>query len=91
MENKKEVFIKGLVLIAVFMVGFFATSLLLEQNTVDEGVIYLKPDEIQYAPGLKDKTGATVIVIGLLDETFDSMVPTIDLREELDKDIGFIF
>jgi len=52
-----------------------------EPKLVNKGTIYLKPDEIQYAPGLKEKTGANVVVIGLLGETFDSMVPTINVED----------
>ncbi len=80
MKNKYLI-LQGMILVVVFLIGFFATSLLLEPKLVNPGTIYLKPDEIQYAPGLKEKTGATIIVIGLLGETFDSMVPTVNVED----------
>jgi len=79
MKNKYLIMYGGMALIIGFLIGFSIT--MLANKSPQYGTIYLKPDEIQYAPGLKDKTGANVIVIGLLGKTINDIIPTKNVED----------
>ena len=74
MKNKQLIMISALVLIIGFLIGFSITTIINKSNTPQLGTIYLTADEIQYGPGLKEKTGANVVVLGLFGETIDDLI-----------------
>ena len=75
MKNKQLIMISALVLIIGFLIGFSITTIINKSNTPQLGTIYLTADEIQYGPGLKEKTGANVVVLGMFGETIDDLIP----------------
>ena len=67
--------IGALVLIVGFLIGFSITMIINDSKPQQLGTIYLTADEIQYGPGLKEKTGANVVVLGMFGETIDDLIP----------------
>ena len=73
MKNKL-VIIGGIVLIVGFLIGFSIITITNKSQPLQYGTIFLKADEIQYGPGLREKTGANVIVLGLYGEKIDDVI-----------------
>ncbi len=75
MKNKYLIMLSGIVLIASFLVGFSITGIINKSQPPELGTIYFMPSELGSAIELKEKTGATVVVVGLLGETIEDMIP----------------
>jgi len=76
MEKKKItlVLIGMITLVVGFLIGFSIT-LGIKNSQQQFGTIYLMPSEIESAPVLKDNLGVNVVVVGLLGETIENIIP----------------
>ena len=75
MKNKTLILISGLVLIVGLLIGFSITTIIIDSKPPQLGTIYLKFSEIEYAPGLKENIGANVVIMGVLGETINDIIP----------------
>lgn len=74
MKTKNLIMLSGIVLLASFLIGFSITTIINNSQPQELGTIYLMPSEIGSPITLKEKTGANVVVVGLLGETIDNMI-----------------
>ena len=81
MKNKYIILLVGVFLLVGFIGGASIINKILESKPSQYGTIYLKPNEIQYAPALKEKVGANVIVFGLLGETVEGVIPLGNIKD----------
>ena len=75
MEKKKTTWLViGMITLVVgFLIGFSVT-MGIKNSQPQLGTIYLMPSELGSAIELKEKTGANVVVVGLLGETTEGMI-----------------
>ncbi len=74
MKNKYLVMISVVVLLIGFLASFSIMNSINEKKVPQLGTIYLMPSELGSAIELKEKTGANVVVVGLLGETTENMI-----------------